>query len=245
MNLGDGIIDSSDNSITSGSALYIDAAQFRSFSGSASITWNDLTSNANTLTLYNGAFYTGSGGGSIRFDGTNDGVSGSNAAAYTITNNISIELWGFFQTSGNFYVLGKGPSNGVTNEFPGNYELQLQVTNALQFLHQTSTTAGNSNFQFFTTTTNVYSNNTWTHIVVTSNGTTTTIYTNGTTRTTTRFGTVGNIVSTNTQPLRIGRRADAASIPASNIALVRIYDRILSADEVLTNYNLNKSRFGL
>jgi hypothetical protein len=238
-----GILDSGDSTISSGSVLYVDAAQLRSYPGSGTI-WTDLTANANTLALYNGAVFTGSVGGNIFFDGTNDGVSGSNASVYTITNNISIEVWGNFRTSGNLYVMGKGPSNGVTNEFPGNYELQLQVNNSLQFMHQTSTTAGNSNFQYFTTTTNVYSNNTWTHIVATSNGTTTTIYTNGTARTTTRFGTVGNIVSTNSQPIRIGRRADGAVMPGS-IAIVRIYNRILSSNEVLQNYNFEKSRFGL
>lgn len=244
MNLTTGIIDSSDNFVTSGSVLYIDAAQLRSYPGSGTL-WRDLTSNANTLELYNGAAYSGSGGGNIFFDGTNDGVSGSNAAAYTITNNISIELWGRFQTSGNLYILGKGPSNGAATNLPGNYELQLQIGNSLQFLHQTSTSAGNTNFQYFTTTTSVYSNNTWTHIVCVSNGTTTTFYVNGVAKTTTRFGTVGSIISTNTQPLRIGRRADGSAMSAGNIGMVRIYNRLLSADDVLINYNLTKSRFGL
>jgi len=238
-----GIINSNNQIVSSGSVLYLDAAQLRSYPGTGT-TWTDLTENANTLALYNGAVFTGSVGGNIFFDGTNDGVSGSNAGVYTITNNISLEVWGNFRTSGNFYIMGKGPSNFTTNEFPGNYELQLQVNNALTFMNQTSTANGNSSFQLFTTTTNVYTNNTWTHIVATSNGTTTTIYTNGTTRTTTRSGTTGNIISTNSQPIRIGRRADGAVMPGS-IAIVRIYNRVLSSNEVLQNYNFEKSRFGL
>jgi hypothetical protein len=80
--------------------------------------------------------------------------------------------------------------------------------------------------------------------VVTCNGTTGVLYINGVSNSLTRGGTVGSIISTNTETLKIGRRTDGL-VMGGRIALVRLYNRILSATEVLTNYNLNKSRFGL
>jgi len=234
--------------VTNGLVLALDAADLNSFSGSSSTVWNDLTANQNILGLYNGAVYSTSGNGSIAFDGTNDGVSGSDASVYTITSAISLEVWMRLTVSGNTFIIGKGPSNtGVPTNYPGNYELQTIATNGLAFLHQTTTAASNNSYAYYPTTTNVYSNNTWTHVIATCNGSSATIYTNGTTRTTTRTAgspTDGGIVSTNTQTLKIGRRTDGI-VMAGNLAVVKIYNRILSADEALQNYNAQKSRFGL
>ena len=226
--------------------LDLDAADLNSFSGSASTMWEDLTQNQNTFALYSGSAYSTNGKGSIAFDGTNDGVSGSNASAYTVTGTISLEAWVYLTTSGNTFIVGKGPSNGAATNLPGNYELGTNTNNVLTFLHQTTTTATDQSYAFYNTANNVYSLNTWTHIVATCDGTTSTIYTNGTARTTTRAfaGTNGGLVSTNTQTLKIGRRTDGV-VMGGNIAAIRIYNKILSAAEALQNYNEQKSRFDL
>ena len=234
--------------VTNGLVLSLDAADLNSFSGSSSIVWNDLTENQNTLALYSGSAYSTNGRGSISFDGTNDGVSGSNATAFTITSAISLEVWMNLTVSGNTFIIGKGPSNtGVPTNYPGNYELQTNTSNVLSFLHQTSIAASNLSYAGYNTTTNVYSNNTWTHVIATCNGSSATIYTNGTARTTTRTAgspTDGGIISTNTQTLKIGRRTDGL-VMAGNIAVVRMYNRVLSANEAIQNYNAQKSRFDL
>jgi hypothetical protein len=41
------------------------------------------------------------------------------------------------------------------------------------------------------------------------------------------------------------RRADIKSYEYGNIGPFKIYTKLLSADEVLNNYNIIKSRFGL
>lgn len=223
----------------------LEAADLNSFSGSTSTKWNDLTGNQNTFALYNGSTYSTNGNGSIAFDGIDDGVSGSNASVYSITGTISLEAW-FYATASIGFIIGKGPSNSVANQYPGNYELQMNANNVLSFLHQTTTGVLQSSYAYYNSGTNVFAINTWTHVVATCDGSSSTIYTNGIARTTTRAvaGTDGGLISTNTQTLKIGRRTDGL-VMGGNIATARIYNKILSANEVLQNYEAQKSRFEL
>ena len=233
--------------VTNGLVLSLDAGDRNSYPGSGT-TWRDMSGNQNTLTLYNGATFNSANGGSIVFDGTNDGVSGSNASVYSITNTISLEVWAYITTSDGF-IIGKGPSNGAENYFPGNYELQINTSNVLGFLYQINNTPGSNAYEAYLTATNVFSLNTWTHIIATAStlggSRTVTMYTNGVTRTTTRAASAGDMISTNnTEPLRIGLRKDGYAM-AGNISIARMYNRVLSASEALQNYNAQKSRFGL
>jgi hypothetical protein len=231
--------------VTNGLVLALDAASQNSYPESGTV-WTDLSGNSNTFELYNAASYSTNGNGSISFNGTTSGVSGSNASVYSITGTITLEVWTYLTTSGNFFIIGKGPSNNVGNQYPGNYELQTQTSNVFRFMHQTTTTNANASFAYYDTPTNVYTNNRWTHAVAVCNGSTATIYVNGVAYAATRnlAGTNGGLVSTNTQTLKIARRTDGA-VMAGNIASVKIYNRLLSASEITQNYNATKSRFNL
>jgi hypothetical protein len=228
--------------------LELDAADRNSYSGSGT-TWTDLT-RGDLFSLVSGTAYWNNGNGSMYIDGIDDGISGSNILNYSITNSISLETWVYVSSSigvsDSGFIIGKGPSNGATSERPGNYELQISKSNALGFLHQTTTTGGDGSYAFYNSAQNVFSSNQWTHIVATCDGSTSTIYTNGIPRSTTRgfAGIDGGIVATNTQSLKIAKRTDGA-VMAGSIAITRIYNRILSADEVLQNYNAHRSRFEL
>ena len=55
-----------------------------------------------------------------------------------------------------------------------------------------------------------------------------------------------NTITYTTQDMAIGRRVSTnAEVFIGNIALVQIYNRVLTAQEVLQNYNATKGRFGL
>ncbi len=75
-------------------ALYLDAADKKSLSGSGAANWNDLSGRSNNFTLYNSPTFNSSYGGELRFDGTNDYARSRNN---TIVNNIAangtIEIW--------------------------------------------------------------------------------------------------------------------------------------------------------
>lgn len=57
--------------ITSGLSFYVDAANKNSYIGSGT-NWNDLSGNNNSGSLINGPLYSTDKGGSISFDGVND-----------------------------------------------------------------------------------------------------------------------------------------------------------------------------
>jgi hypothetical protein len=233
------------NIVRSGLIIELDAASQNSYPGSGTV-WTDLSGNNNTFELYNTASYSTNGNGSIFFNGTTSGVSGSDAAVYSITGTITLEVWMYLTTSGNLFIIGKGPSNNAGTNYPGNYELQTQTNNVFRFMHQTTTSNGNNSFAYYDTPTNVYSNNAWIHTVAVCDGSTATIYVNGVAYAATRtfIGTNGGLVSTNTQTLKIARRTDGV-VMAGNIASVKMYNRLLSATEAQQNYNATRGRFNL
>jgi len=92
----------------------------------------------------------------------------------------------------------------------------------------------------------VITNTSWNNITVTSNGTTIRVYKNGSQLSTT--GTIpGTTSTTGHANTRIGGSTNGTGANFLNGSLgpIQIYNRALSANEVLHNYNALKSRFGL
>jgi hypothetical protein len=58
-------------------------------------------------------------------------------------------------------------------------------------------------------------------------------------------GTYAGTPSANSNSLVIGRLAYAGLYANMSLGYARIYNRVLSATEILQNYNATKSRFGL
>jgi hypothetical protein len=85
--------------------------------------------------------------------------------------------------------------------------------------------------------------NTWQQVVYTFDGTNQTIYKNGVSggSTTTYAGTPGN----STVGIKIGRRWDIADFWGGRVSNIKIYNRALSAAEVLQNFNALRGRYGL
>lgn len=228
-----GIVSSGVNIITSGLVFWIDAAQLRSYSGSGT-TWTDLTANANDVILTNGATFSPSDGGAIVFDGVDD--YGDFPTVTNLNNSLSSnEVW---------------------------IKLDLPLDgNAVQVLERTNLSRNtfnigknNNNFWFGTlrdstdTIRNViYSTATatsnWTHVVTTYNGTQFSIYTNGTIRNTATF--TSTINTTGTPTFRLMQATSGIAPTRGSLAIARIYNRAITATEVLQNYNAEKSRFGL
>jgi hypothetical protein len=227
--------------VTNGLVLCLDAANTRSYV-SGSTTWNDLTGNFNNGTLTNGPTFNASNGGSSVFDGIDDYV-GKNSSIDT-GQNFSISAW-----------IKPGAIN-VRNGVLGNSYPYLGSSRGWYFA--TATNYGSNTNTFFisigndnayrTATNNSITLNTWNYIcgTVTNGGQDIKLYSNGI-----ETGYNGGILQSNTityatPEFYVGRRVSTTPEPfIGSIATSQIYNRVLSAQEILQNYNATKGRFGL
>jgi hypothetical protein len=207
--------------------MNLDAGNTSSYPGSGT-TWTDLIG-GNNGTLTNGPTYSGANGGSIIFDGNNDYATTSSSVLPS-PNSSPLTLEAVcMNTSGSGWqtVLGTHSSftqigfNGTTFYFGRN--------------------GGGGNLLVSSGATVPI--NTWCHIVMTYDGSLGYGYLNGS------FITSGNIGS-NSQTngvslLSTFTSASPSEVFAGRIAIARVYNRALSASEVLQNYNALRGRYGI
>jgi len=235
--------------VTDGLVLYLDAANTKSYV-SGSTTWNDISRTNINGTLVNGPTFNGNNGGYITCDGTNDYIEViDNSVLDFGSNNFTVEYW-FRKLSTTFgFDNIWGPNKWNTGASPGTNEWALTIGNG---------SAGNSNtFSFgIEVGTSIYFTgesseelllNVWYQIVGIRNGALLQTYLNGVLKQNvspgfTSSSPVNNISGRN---LRINNSAVNAYYTNADNAVLKIYNKALSASEVLQNYNATKSRFGL
>lgn len=220
--------------ITDGLVLYVDAANPKSYV-SGSTTTTSLVGSI-TGSLLNGVGYSNGSNGSWVFDGSNDYITGSSNLNIPGNALFSICYWATWDDttfSTNYPSAVGNNSTGVTN-------IGLSTTwqngrIALDFW--------NNRFRAV----NSLTTQTWYYVCFTKMpgiiSTTTKLYVNSNEV----AGAVeGSDVSPNISdsPFVIGR-LDNTRYFKGRITNVKIYNRALSADEVLQNYNATKSRFDL
>jgi len=226
--------------LTGGLVLNLDAANLTSYSGTGS-TWTDISGASNNMSLFNGASFDSSNQNSILFDGVNNYV-GKNTAINT-GQDFTVSVW-MYAT-----LLGNTRTSLVANSY--NYS----SGNGWFFC----TDAGGTNNSFFLSIGNDYpvkvsssnsiSLNTWNYLtaVVKSGGRYIDLYKNGIliSGDTTDLG--ASTINYNYANFSIGFRDPAGTTDPfhGNIGSTQIYNRILTADEVLQNFNTTKLRFGL
>ena len=216
--------------VTDGLVLALDAGNVKSYPGSGT-TWYDKSGNGNNGTLTNGPTFAT---GSIVFDGVNDYVNCGNSTSLQITGSITLSTWINFPTlfSSQYYppfiIKGVNASymlygNSVTNQV----RMRIGSNSAANVLDSTST----------------FSINTWYNIVGTYDGSAMKIYVNGVCDS--QKSLVGTI-PTGSDNVHLGfNPIGEAIVYNGKIATTQIYNRALTSDEVLQNYNATKGRFGL
>ena len=216
--------------VTSGLVLALDAANPKSYPGSGT-AWNDLSGLGNTGTLTSGPTYIASNN-VILFDGINDYVSGANSASTDLTTDMTIEVWFKIDnviTSDYVRIFGKGDSTNRT------YGLWYHVAQGLWLYQRYG--GGFPGASVYSTV----AFGQWYHMVGTSNGSSHVLYLNGISIATT---TAATPVLSSAEGYRIGG-ATFHTFHNGPIASVRLYNRGLSATEVLQNFNAHKGRYGL
>jgi hypothetical protein len=224
--------------VENGLVLCLDAANKFSYPGTGT-TWTDLSGNSNNGTLTNGPTFSAGNQGSIVFDGTNDYVTKTSWISPP-TNTFTIGCWVKFSDNVNDrYLLSFGRDIGGST---GGLALFAYGFNAISdvLIFEFGSGIGRVSSGI------VPSLNIWYYLTVTADVTNVKFYLNGEVKNTSSQGS-GAITSSPT--LSIGSYVNDSGTPgtyfyAGNIAQVSIYNRALSAAEVLQNYNATKSRFG-
>ena len=218
--------------VTDGLVLAVDAGNLVSYESGSTTTYN-LTGSLSG-SLLNGVSYTDLFGGSFDFDGTDDYISTEPFDMGTPTD-ITLECWIRFNGTldSNDRKVMHYDKTGTTNAV---FQLRKGTTNS-QLMYQ----AHNGTQWYTMTDIDAIEANTWAHFTITHAGTSAVMYKNGVQSAT---ATMGNLDWTNANNLLIGYRA-ASEYWKGNIAIMRIYNRALSSDEVLQNFNAQKARFDL
>lgn len=226
------VLDSGQKIVTSGLVLNLDAAQKRSYPGSGT-TWTDLSNNGNNGTLTNGPTFNSGNGGSIVLDGINDYVSISYSSSFAWgTNNFTLSLWiKIDSTTPSFFT------RLIDQNYLNSFSFMLNSSKNLQF-------EINGNASSVIDNSKNYADDIWHNCVaIRTASTTASIYVDGVIK---NSGNVvgGNITSTNN--IAIGGEFNGSTrFLKCNVSTALIYNRALTATEVLQNYNAIKSRFGL
>jgi hypothetical protein len=234
-----------ENIVTSGLIYHLDAANanqgtvaYANGCPSSSLSWFDLSSSASNGTLFNFSScgstsgWVGTGSTSnpyaLAFDGTNDYVQ---VPWNQLTGNSArtISVWFMTSTNANRRFVSWGNNTTSQNSSLGYYN---DGTNAwIGFFG-----VGNDNAISTTTT---YSNSNWHHLAYSFSGTTSTLYLDASQK-----NTATQTLSTGSSNLYIGSNSGGAGAYAQgSIAIVQIYSRDLSANEVKQNCLAQEGRF--
>jgi hypothetical protein len=223
--------------VTDGLVLALDAGNTKSYT-SGSTTWYDKSGNARNGTLINGPTFAT---GSIVFDGTNDYVDCGNIG--TIGNHQTVEVW-FRSTSVIDYknILDMNYSTYPT--VTGNVGPRLeQYTNGDLRWCWSGITSSNDPFNRTVAGVTVSANN-WYQAAFTLASGSYTVYVNGIQR---DSGSSASGFVTTYGSVNIGRGFSLVNDRyfTGNESIFHIYNRALSAAEVLQNFNALRGRYGI
>lgn len=222
-----GIVDNFQRIVTDGLVLHLDAGNPNSYSGSGS-TWSDISGNSYDGTLTNGAYYSNSDGGVMIFDGTDDYIDFTSYPSLNSTQSKSIWV--------NATTLSSSGDNKYLIDWGGN----VNWVQMYSLSGQPKIRAGVLSGTFLDGVSNVFQN-TWYNICVTGTSSgNMSIYINGSLDNSTT-GLSNNTATA----LNLARWGGNAFYLDGKIAVVLIYNKQLTSNEVLQNYNAQKSRFGL
>ena len=238
--------------VTDGLVFSIDPANKRSYPGTGT-TWSDISGHMNNGTLTNGPTFDSGNGGSIVFDGTNDSVIGTSSSLLSFGNGssdtpFSLTVWAYLHSTSSFPLISKYRSY---SPFRGEYSFGI-VSGKLNF----QCVDGGATTRVRRISTGVLSTNTWYNIVATYNGNSTdggiTEYVNGQVFPSDGANQGVNYVAMeragDPSELTVGVYLDEGNTAYQanadgKISNAQVYNKELTAQEVLQNYNATKNRF--
>ena len=219
--------------VTNGLVLNLDAANKKSYPG-AGTTWTDLTKNKSNGTTVNSPVFSSNNNGYFTFDGVSTYVN-MPTSSFPTGNQITIGIWNYGITAVAASAIWLGD---VSNNRTINIHLPWS-DNTVYF------DCGNSGGTYDRINTAALSasqwQNSWHYWVFTKNVTTGTmqIFLDGVLNTSGTGKTLPILIPTTAY---IGRFT--GTYHNGRISKVDVYNRVLTASEILQNYNATKGRFG-
>jgi hypothetical protein len=238
--------------VTSRLLLNLDAGNLKSYPTSGT-AWTDLSGNANNGTLVNGPTFNSANGGSLVFDGVDDYTQLGSISAFQFANNqpYTLATWIYWSpvSASISTIISYGRVVGLlpTTGDQGYYiSLDNGVLRNASFFFDYYDGSNSISIQG---NANSIPINSWTYLVGTNNGSNTasglSFYVNGTLSSyTTRINTNPSTINYTNANFNVGAR-DGKSNFIGKISTGNVYNRALSADEVLQNYNALRGRYGL
>ena len=223
------------NLVTNGLVLSLDAGNTKSYT-SGSTTWFDKSGYGNNGTLVNGPTFDSLNGGSIIFDGTNDRVDCPlSSTIQSINTNNSLTISTFIKVASSSEYRDFVGVNKTSGNNP--FALRASIGNVYFFDYEIG---GIRTTKLYPGTTSDILNK-WVQLTATIGENSVKLYLNGIQVGTTT--TVSGNIKTIDSGFQIG--ALGYNVFFGSVSTTQLYNRALTASEVLQNYNATKSRYNL
>ena len=205
--------------------MHVNPAWRRSYSGSGSTTLNDLTENGNNMTLISSPTYSNTLGGVISLNGTTQSIQSVNNAPITGTNKRTVAMW-IYPRSITSYTMNSIFSTGTN------------LINNTNMYGMFANGDGTNNLSFWGHYSDYYSTglkikmNEWNFIATTYNGNgLLNLHANG------ALESVARNLNTVANKIDLFLKTDG------NFGEMMIYDRDLSASDLVYLYNRTRSKY--
>jgi hypothetical protein len=226
--------------VTAGLVLALDAANVRSYPGSGT-SWFDLSGNGNTVTLFNSPSFSNN---VIVFDGINDHAKTASSLNLSSTNQLTVEVvfkvptittnvmifehtvdWN--SNPGAFGAYTNSQGGGASSPTTDNWIHTNSASNRIDFKFSNLTNFIHSTFIYRSATlTQAYEN---ANLITNVNAPSSPV----------------GISSYANSFFHIGSRGGTGAFGQMELSTIKIYNRALTATEVLQNYNAIKGRYGI
>jgi hypothetical protein len=216
--------------VTNGLVLNLDAGFTPSYP-TTNTTWYDVSSGGNNGTLINGPTFNSEDGGSIVFDGVDDYIALSKVTSFGSETPHTYSAWIRVTSFGNPYrwIIDNGSNTQGSSLVLTNTKLTYFFSGGRQLI------SSNSNLVA----------NTWYNVTVVYDSLAASFYINGTFDSTKTVGSYFNAATINGSVGVWNSSITTTHFFVGRIPIAQIYNRALTASEVLQNYNAQKGRFGL
>jgi hypothetical protein len=204
-------------------SIFYDAANIVSYPGTGT-TWSNLASTSYNMTLFNGPAYSSANNGVMVFDGADDYATSSGFSFTNFTMEMFVNV---YQLTGALAFNRILQTNSTYLTVVGS-----SYYGTLNALAPFDSTSG------YVITSYIVPLGQYFHLTVVRNGTTYEIFVNGVS---VYSASLGNATMTNLRLANGGGNENTRS----SFGYFKIYNKVLTAAEVLAQYNFHKSRFGL